>query len=45
MERFVEHWRVQYMCCWSVINISLIAPQKRIMIKLGGIKKILQAIR
>lgn len=45
MQRFIDHWQVQSMNCWSLINISLIPVQKRILIKLGGIEQILNSIR
>ena len=36
MKRFADDWRQQTMGCWSLVNISLIPKQKRLLIKLGG---------
>lgn len=45
MKRFADDWRQQTMGCWSLVNISLIPKQKRLLIKLGGIQSVLNAMR
>jgi len=37
MRRFQTNERLQAMSCWSIVNIALIAAQKTMLVKLGGI--------
>lgn len=44
MERHGSHASIQAMACWSMVNLALVAEQKRQLIRQGGITSIVQAM-
>jgi hypothetical protein len=44
MRRFPTSEALQAMSCWSLVNIALAPAQKDVLIKLGGIKVITNAM-
>lgn len=44
MKRFREHEALQAMGCWSLVNLALAPDQKALLIRLGGVSEILNAM-
>lgn len=44
MERHQSHAAIQAMACWSMVNLALIADQKRSLVRQGGISAIVRAM-
>jgi hypothetical protein len=44
MKRFREHDALQAMGCWSLVNLALAPDQKALLIRLGGVSEILNAM-
>ena len=45
MRRFVDNEALQAMGCWSMVNIALMPSQKATLVRLGGIRVLLNAMR
>lgn len=45
MRRFDHNKELQAMGCWSMVNIALVASQKTTLVRLGGIRVLLHAMR
>eukprot|EP00980_Cylindrotheca_fusiformis_P015040 scaffold4150_cov117-Cylindrotheca_fusiformis.AAC.6 len=45
MRRFEHEEKLQAMACWAFVNLALVPAQKSILLKLGGIGAILNALR
>lgn len=44
MERHQSHAGIQAVACWSMVNLALIADQKRVLVRDGGISAIVRAM-
>lgn len=44
MQRHQSHAKIQAMACWSMVNLALIADQKRLLISQGGLLAIVRAM-
>lgn len=44
MERHQSHAGIQAMACWSMVNLALVADQKRALVREGGISAIVKAM-